>query len=207
MITQLLLILIVLLIIKISRIPEKITIELDSRKHIYIIRHAEKYNLISGLSDIGMRRAYFLRSIFGNELHRPDLLYSYNYNDPVNCGTESVLRLLWKTQYHSGKYHRTTQTLLPLSEKYSIPINNDYGLLKNNGNKGVVKSILFELSKKDINTILVCWEHRNIKHLLSYFDLYVSWDRDDYSTILDVSFNSGIPTLVMYKMNNNVLNQ
>merc|ERR1712161_71140 len=96
-------------------------------KVVYIIRHGEKQydkSLADAAfaykhaceSEQGWGRAYHLISVFGNDnnpntFRVPNALFSYNYDDSVNCRT-------------SRGYFRTQATIAPLAEYLGIHINH-----------------------------------------------------------------------------------
>lgn len=109
--------------------PVTATAIAGTTKHIYIIRHGEKFAADSGmpyendyacLSEKGWARAYNLKSIFGKSgwLPAPDALYSANYFDSDECRDE-----------HG--WYRTQQTLSALAQSapggLSLPIDNSTG--------------------------------------------------------------------------------
>jgi len=169
-------------------------------KTVYIIRHAEKaneetyYHKLSCISDKGRKRSESLQNIFGKRFLIPEALFACQYFDPFNCGTSfPITKRFWETNdiYNNGGKYRTEQTLIPLSQKYNLPINK---LSFFGGNKGAAEKITDTLQTK--NVVLVCWEHFNIyyltKHLRVPQSMIRRWKSTDYSSVYEIQYGENI---------------
>lgn len=163
-------------------------------------------------SEQGWGRAYHLISVFGNDnnpntFRVPNALFSYNYDDSVNCRT-------------SRGHFRTQATIAPLAEYLGIHVNNstgappscgyeqdnveqnchppikgksvsDYGLCCNTVAAEKIMKTLFS-NGNQVHAVLAAWQHTNIHHLafaLGAPTENMKWDATDFDTVVALYFD------------------
>ncbi|WP_431199237.1 hypothetical protein ACRQ5D_06030 [Mucilaginibacter sp. P25] len=96
---------------------------------------------------------------------------------------------------HQGKSTarvRMFQTISPFAAKYNLSVNSNF---EEEDDNGVAKELT---SKK--GTILIVWEHNQIKPLLKALGMKVKdleWPDSDFDSIWIVTFKKGKPSLTM----------
>jgi len=196
-------------------------------KVVYIIRHGEKvYTQFNATayhyaceSQQGWARAYHLISVFGggggsnsNNFRTPNALFSYNYDDSINCRT-------------SRGFYRTQATIAPLADYLGIDINNatgsyptvcgysfdnpddnchptvvggstnGFGMCCNTAAAAVIKSTLFNSLQcgNEVNAVLASWEHANIFYLAEALGANTTglvWAGTQFDTVLALHFDA-----------------
>jgi len=152
---------------------------------IYIIRHGEKKWALGCLSAKGQQRANRLASVFNSIpspnhalFNTPDHIFANYYDDPIDC-------------------ERCIQTVTPIAKKLNITVNSTYGFpTKLGGNQLAAQTwrTLITSNNKKKTTILVAWEHVNIKPLTEALgvqsSLLPTWSGSDYDTVYVLLFNN-----------------
>ena len=86
------------------------------------------------------------------------------------------------------------QTISPLAVKYNLTVNSKF---EEEDDAGIAGDLI---SKK--GTILIVWEHNQIKPLLKALGLKVKdldWPANDFDSIWIITFKKGKPTLTQDK--------
>jgi len=144
---------------------------------LVFIRHAEKPDAGDNLSCAGFNRALKLPEVLKAKFGLPDHIYV-----PAMHQGKSTPRA------------RMFQTISPFAVKYNLSINSNF---EEEDDNGVAKELT---SKK--GTILIVWEHNQIKPLLKALGMKVKdlqWPDDDFDSIWIVTFKKGKPSLTMDK--------
>ncbi|WP_221284796.1 histidine phosphatase family protein [Mucilaginibacter sp. SP1R1] len=144
---------------------------------LVFIRHGEKPEEGDNLSCKGFNRAIKLPEILKGKFGLPDHIYV--------------------PALHLGKSTprgRMFQTISPFAIKYNLSINSNF-------EEEDTKDMAEELVGKK-GTILVVWEHNEIKGILKALGMKVKglqWPDDDYDTIWVVTFKKDKPVLTIDK--------
>ncbi|PWK75277.1 hypothetical protein LX99_03770 [Mucilaginibacter oryzae] len=144
---------------------------------LLFIRHAEKPDVGDNLSCAGFNRSLKLPEVIKAKFGIPDHIYV--------------------PALHMGKSTprgRMFQTVSPMAVKYNLTINTKFEEEDDNG-------IAADLTSKK-GTILIVWEHNQIKPLLKALGLKVKnldWPANDFDSIWIVTFKKGKPTLTQDK--------
>ena len=144
---------------------------------LIFVRHAEKTADGDNLSCMGLNRALKLPEVFKAKFGLPDHVYV----PTLNLGK-------------STSRGRMFQTVSPLAIKYNLPVNSAF-------QEEDAKGIASELSSKK-GTILIVWEHSQIKPILKALGLKVKnlqWPNTDFDTIWIVAYEKGKPFLTLDK--------
>ncbi|MFC0515865.1 histidine phosphatase family protein [Mucilaginibacter angelicae] len=144
---------------------------------LVFIRHAEKPEVGDNLSCAGFNRSLKLPEVLKAKFGLPDHIYV----PALNLGK-------------STPRSRMFQTVSPLAVKYNLTINSKFEEEDAGGIAG-------ELSSKK-GTILVVWEHSQIKPILKALGLKVKdlqWPDNDFDSIWIVTFKKGKPSLTQDK--------
>jgi hypothetical protein len=141
---------------------------------ILIIRHGEKINDVDpNLSERGRARAKALADFFttNSEMIR--------FGSPV---------ALYAAEPKGGSL-RPIQTITPLAEKLSLPINHSY-------NKKSISAMVAEItrnSKYQGQTVVISWVHDSIPEIASQFgavDAPTTWDSTVFDRVWVLQFGS-----------------
>lgn len=144
---------------------------------LIFIRHAEKPVDGDNLSCAGLNRALKLPEVLKAKFGLPDHIYV--------------------PALHQGKSTsrgRMFQTASPFAIKYNLTINSSFEEENATG-------LASELTAKK-GTVLVVWEHSQIKPVLKALGLNVKglqWPDDDFDTIWILTFKKGNPVLTVDK--------
>ncbi|MBB6129680.1 histidine phosphatase family protein [Mucilaginibacter lappiensis] len=144
---------------------------------LVFIRHAEKPADGDNLSCTGLNRALKLPAILKAKFGLPDRVYV--------------------PALHLGKSTpraRMFQTISPFAIKYNLTINSTF-------EEEDTKDIAEDLAGRK-GTILVVWEHNEMKAILKALGLKVKdlqWPDNDYDTIWVVTFKNDKPVLTVDK--------
>jgi len=144
---------------------------------LVFIRHAEKPDAGDNLSCAGFNRALKLPEVLKAKFGLPDHIYV----PALNLGK-------------STPRSRMFQTVSPFAVKYNLTINSKFQEEDANG-------VADDLSSKK-GTILIVWEHSQIKPILKALGLKVKdlqWPDNDFDSIWIVTFKKGKPSLAMDK--------
>lgn len=144
---------------------------------LVLIRHAEKPDIGDNLSCAGFNRSLKLPEVIKAKFGIPD----YIYVPALHLGK-------------STPRARMFQTISPLAVKYNLTINSKF---EEEDDAGITADVT---SKK--GTILIVWEHNQIKPLLKALGLKVKdlqWPDNDFDSIWIVTFKKGKPTLTQDK--------
>ncbi|AXY74628.1 histidine phosphatase family protein [Paraflavitalea soli] len=130
---------------------------------IVLIRHAEKASAGPELSCQGINRSKALPPVLHAKIGLPVIIYV-----PQSSATQHA---------------RMRQTILPFTEKYHLPLNDDY---KVGDIKGVAKNI-----RKQTGTVLVVWEHKSLVDIAKQLGVKeeLNWDADDFDSIWIITFS------------------
>ncbi|SDG89397.1 histidine phosphatase family protein [Mucilaginibacter gossypii] len=142
---------------------------------LVIIRHAEKPDVGDNLSCAGFNRSLKLPEVLKAKFGLPDHIYV-----PAMHQGKSTARV------------RMFQTISPFAAKYNLSVNSNF---EEEDDNGVAKELT---SKK--GTILIVWEHNQIKPLLKALGMKVKdleWPDSDFDSIWIVTFKKGKPSLTM----------
>ena len=149
-----------------------------NNSYIYIIRHGEKKWLLGCLSKAGEERAEALKSIFQNKFSLPNHIFANFYDDHIDC-------------------ERCIETVIPIAKELHLTVNSTYGYNKKlGGNKGAANAFknVILTSQKIPQTLLVAWEHINIKPLTEALGVPLakipSWKGSNFDTVYVLAFNS-----------------
>ena len=144
---------------------------------LVFIRHAEKPADGDNLSCTGLNRALKLPGVLKAKFGLPDRVYV--------------------PALHLGKSTpraRMFQTISPFAIKYNLTINSTF-------EEEDTKDVAEDLAGRK-GTILVVWEHNEIKGILKALGIKVKdlqWPDNDYDTIWVVTFKSDKPVLTVDK--------
>lgn len=144
---------------------------------LVFIRHAEKPADGDNLSCMGLNRALKLPEVLKAQFGIPDHIYV--------------------PALHLGKSTpraRMFQTISPFAIKYNLTINSSF-------EEEDASGIASELQQKK-GTILIVWEHSQIKPILKALGLStknLKWDDNDFDSIWVVTFHKGKPELTVGK--------
>lgn len=145
---------------------------------IYIIRHGEKKWLLGCLSKVGEERAHALHTIFENRFKLPNHVFANFYDDHIDC-------------------ERCIQTVTPIATSLKIKVNSSYGYNKKlGGNKNAANAFknIILASSGNPQTLLVAWEHLNIKPLTEALgvssNLIPSWSSSNFDSVYILTFNA-----------------
>jgi len=144
---------------------------------LVFIRHAEKPDAGDNLSCAGFNRSLKLPEVLKVKFGLPDHIYV-----PAMHQGKSTPRA------------RMFQTISPFAVKYNLSINSNF---EEEDDNGVAKELI---SKK--GTIIIVWEHNEIKSLLKALGMKVKdlqWPDSDFDSIWIVTFKKGKPSLAMDK--------
>ena len=166
---------------------------------IYIIRHGEKKWALGCLSAAGEKRADLLSSIFdGSKFSTPQRIFANYYDDRIDC-------------------ERCIQTVTPIAKKLNLSVNSTYGYnVWLGGNELAAQAFRHVISIRKVpTTILVAWEHVNIKPLTEALGVDGSkiptWGSSDFDTVFVLNVNTtghvigfrvaaeNITTLLLYR--------
>ncbi|WEA03930.1 histidine phosphatase family protein [Mucilaginibacter sp. SJ] len=142
---------------------------------LVFIRHAEKPDIGDNLSCAGFNRSLKLPEVLKAKIGLPDHIYV-----PAMHQGKSTARV------------RMFQTISPFAVKYNLSINSNF---EEEDDNGVAKELT---SKK--GTILIVWEHNQIKPLLKALGMKVKdlqWPDSDFDSIWIVTFKKSKPSLTM----------
>jgi hypothetical protein len=140
---------------------------------LIFIRHAEKPEAGDNLSCAGFNRSLKLPEVLKAKFGLPDHIYV-----PAMHQGKSTPRA------------RMFQTISPFAVKYNLDINSNF---EEEDDNGMAKELI---SKK--GTILIVWEHNQLKPLLKAIGLKVKdlqWPDNDFDSIWIVTFKKGKPSL------------
>jgi hypothetical protein len=144
---------------------------------LIFIRHAEKPADGDNLSCMGLNRALKLPEVLKARFGLPDHIYV--------------------PALHLGKSTprgRMFQTISPFAIKYNLSINSNF-------EEEDVKDVASELEDKK-GTILVVWEHNQLKPLMKALGLSVKglqWPDDDFDSVWIVTYKNNKPVLTISK--------
>jgi hypothetical protein len=170
------------------------TVGISTTGQVYIIRHGEKTFFAGCLSATGTARAAELPNIFStsnasNTFSTPKAIFAMHYGDIINC-------------------ERTAETVKPLAQNLSLPVNEELmgGVFNNNGGNRNAARIIKEELMATGGPVLAAWEHLNIQYLVR--DLGVNpeeidnWPGNDFDSVyvLTYSLGSGTPILKSFEM-------
>jgi phosphohistidine phosphatase SixA len=147
---------------------------------IYVIRHAEKPEDNSYLSQAGFERAEKLAPWFVNTFGMPDLIFAAQ---------------------PSRKSQRPFQTVAPLARHAGHQLvdmefdNDSYDLLAE----------WIRKNHRDYKKIVVCWHHGRIPHLMHELgaksgEYPKPWDKDVFDLILELEYEEGGSKVTHHKM-------
>ena len=150
----------------------------STQSTIYIIRHGEKKWALGCLNSAGEHRANLLPAIFNNKIFlTPNHIFANYYDDHIDC-------------------ERCIQTVTPIAKALNLSVNSTYGYNKwLGGNQLASETFRAVISRASTpTTILVAWEHINIKPLTEALgvgsDQIPAWKGTDYDTIYILQFNA-----------------
>jgi hypothetical protein len=144
---------------------------------LIFIRHAEKPDGGDNLSCVGLNRALKLPEVLKAKFGLPDRVYV--------------------PALHLGKStprSRMFQTISPFAIKYNLTINSSF-------EEEDAKDIASDLEGRK-GTILIVWEHSQIKPILKALGLTVKglqWPDNDFDSIWIVDYKKGNPYLTISK--------
>jgi hypothetical protein len=144
---------------------------------LIFIRHAEKPDEGDNLSCMGLNRALKLPEVLKAKFGLPDRVYV--------------------PALHLGKStprSRMFQTISPFAIKYNLTINSSF-------EEEDAKDIANDLEGRK-GTILIVWEHSQIKFILKALGLTVKglqWPDNDFDSIWVVDYKKGNPYLTISK--------
>ncbi|WPU93473.1 histidine phosphatase family protein [Mucilaginibacter sabulilitoris] len=144
---------------------------------LIFIRHAEKPDDGDNLSCMGLNRAMKLPEVLKAKFGVP----SYVYVPALHLGK-------------STPRGRMFQTVSPFAIKYNLTVNSSF-------EEENAAGLAVELTAKK-GTILIVWEHSQIKPILKALGLNVKnlqWPNDDFDTIWIVGYKKGKPFLTVDK--------
>jgi hypothetical protein len=151
---------------------------LSTTSTIYIIRHGEKKWALGCLSAAGQKRANLLPSIFdGSKFSTPERIFANYYDDKIDC-------------------ERCIQTVTPIAKKLNLSVNSTYGYnVWLGGNELAAQAFRRVISVQKVpTTILVAWEHVNIKPLTEALGVDGStiptWGSSDFDTVFVLDVNT-----------------
>lgn len=146
---------------------------------VIIIRHAEKPVNGDNLSCAGFDRALKLPAVIKAKFGVPNYVY---VPAPSTGKATKSLRML--------------QTVSPLAVKYNLPLNTNYDVTQ-------TAKLATNIMKRT-GTVLVVWEHDNIRGIVSALGVgpeKLKWPGNDFDTIWVVTFYNGTATLSADKEN------
>ncbi len=136
---------------------------------LIFIRHAEKPDVGDNLSCAGFNRSLKLPEVIKAKFGLPD----YIYVPALHLGK-------------STPRARMFQTISPLAVKYNLAVNSKF---EEEDDAGIAGDLI---SKK--GTILIVWEHNQIKPLLKALGLKVKdldWPANDFDSIWIINYKDG----------------
>ena len=151
--------------------------QVENKSTIYIIRHGEKKWLLGCLSKKGEARANALESIFQQRFKLPNRIFANFYDDHVDC-------------------ERCIETVTPIASSLGLRVNKTFGFnMVLGGNLRASDAFKSSIrSSTTPQTILVAWEHLNIRPLTIALGVpkeeIPSWKGSDFDTVYILSFNS-----------------
>jgi hypothetical protein len=135
---------------------------------LVFIRHGEKSDDDDNLNCQGLNRSISLPPVLFKKFGVPSNVYvpALNQGDVTKRG-------------------RMLQTVTPFVAKYRLSVNTKY---EEDDSDGISKALMQEKG-----TILIVWEHKNIRHILRALGIKNSpdWSGDDFDSILVVTFPKG----------------
>ncbi|RFZ92813.1 histidine phosphatase family protein [Mucilaginibacter conchicola] len=146
---------------------------------VIIIRHAEKPVVGDNLSCAGFDRAMKLPAVIKAKFGVPNYLY---VPAPNTGKATKALRML--------------QTISPLAVKYNLPLNTNYDVTQ-------TAKLANNIMKRQ-GTVLVVWEHDNIRGIIDAFGIKtkkLKWAGNDFDGIWIVTFHNGSASLSVDKEN------
>ena len=144
---------------------------------VYIIRHGEKKWLLGCLSKKGEARANALKSIFQSKFTLPNHIFANYYDDHIDC-------------------ERCIETVTPVANSLGLKVNSSYGYnSKLGGNEGAANAFKDTIvSSSSPQTLLIAWEHINIKPLTESLgvpsDKIPTWKSSNFDSVYVLKFNS-----------------
>lgn len=143
---------------------------------VILIRHCEKSSLKEHCSNKGFQRAEYLATLFGDTLKEkwpaPSYLFALNPGERHDKYVQN-----W----------REIETILPLSEKFHIKINDSFGLKDTNGLSDQIYGLL-KSGKLCDKVALVSWKHEDLPRLAH--SLGCGPDQGCPNTFEDIDFDS-----------------
>lgn len=163
----------------------------SDHRRIYIIRHAERKGPNSCLNECGWDRAAHLADIFGRHAHgwsSPERIYAFDYRHSS-----------WST---SCQRCFETVELLGKSLGVRVQYAEDASLLGVSGcsyegcAQDKAAADLLHHQIQDVSTIMVAWEHVNIKYLVYFLTSempqdIIDWSPSDYHSVVDIRYAKG----------------
>jgi hypothetical protein len=144
---------------------------------LVFIRHAEKPDDGDNLNCQGLNRSMLLPAVLAKKFGKPNNIY---IPAPKSGGVTKRARML--------------QTITPFVAKYNLNINSAYDVADY---KRISKALLNESG-----TIIIVWEHNNIKPIVKYLGVKASslnWPDSDFDSIWVVTFPNGSAVLTKDK--------
>ncbi len=133
---------------------------------VIIIRHGEKPADGDNLNCMGFNRSLGIPAVLSSKFSIP----SYVYVPSLDCGKAT-------------KHSRMFQTVTPFAVQYNLTINSKHG---KSDTKDLAKAVTGKLGTKGTHgTILIVWEHKNIKDIATAMGVknVPSWPDDDFDSI------------------------
>jgi hypothetical protein len=148
----------------------------SSALKLIIIRHAERPDKGENLSCAGFNRSVLLPAVLLRKFGLPNQIFIPSLNNG------SV-----------AKRCRMLETIAPYAVKYNLSINSKYDEDDSNG--------LSAALLKQTGTVIIVWDHGKIPEILTALGItrYLKWERDDFDSILIITFQKGKPVLKIDK--------
>jgi hypothetical protein len=144
----------------------------SSALRLVFIRHAERPENGENLNCAGFNRSVLLPAVLYRKFGLPDDIFIPS----LKLGSVT-------------KRSRMLETILPYTIKYNLSINSKYD---EDDSKGIATALL-----KETGTIIIVWDHTKIPDIVSVLGITrdLKWQRDDFDSILIITFPKGKPVL------------
>lgn len=166
---------------------------------IYIIRHGERRDKYSGLNACGKARAKHLVEIFGKghsgPRSSPEELYAFDYTRSGSLA-RSQQRCSQTLEDLAGDLGKTVK-YVPYSNPGTWPAYHTDSCTEHHSKEActqdtVAAEVLHE-QIQDVPTIIVAWEHSNIKYLVqaltgAWYDKAVDWPSSEFGRVISIHF-------------------
>jgi hypothetical protein len=144
----------------------------SSALKLVFIRHAERPDNGENLNCAGFNRSVLLPAV----LYRKFGLADDIFIPSLKLGSVT-------------KRSRMLETILPYTIKYNLSINSKYD---EDDSKGLSAALL-----KQTGTVIIVWDHTKIPDIVRALGITrdLKWERDDFDSILIITFPKGKPVL------------